>query len=137
MGCCGVTYEEEVETEICKYLKSLNQPDAKKRQLLKEIKDDLTRRATTVNKYYYPYRIEDVEKTVNYYKSYIKIQLKGFFEFYNVKKTNTIIKDKEEINKKEQEKNNIKKNESDDESELEKEDDKIKDITIKKKNQQN
>ena len=133
MGCCcGVTYEEEVETEINNYLKTINQPDDKKRQLLKEIKEDLSRRASTVNKYYYPYRIEDVEKTVNYYKSFIKMRFKGFFDFYDVKKNLTINKEKEQLNKQEQEKNNIKLNQSD-ESEIEKEEDKIKDIIVKKK----
>ena len=43
MGCCGVTYEEEVETEISNYLKTLNLPDNKKKGLLKDIQDDLTK----------------------------------------------------------------------------------------------
>ena len=34
MGCCGVTYEDEVETEISNYLKTLNLPDNKKKCLL-------------------------------------------------------------------------------------------------------
>ena len=86
MGCCGVTYEEEVENEIVNYLKTLKNTDNAKKRLLKEIKDDLSRRALTVDKYYYPYRIEDVEKTVNFYKNYISIRLKGFVEFYEIKK---------------------------------------------------
>ena len=69
MGCCsGVTYEEEVEAEIINYLKTINEPQSKKERLLKEIKDDLLKRASTVDRYYYPYRNEDVEKTVNFYK---------------------------------------------------------------------
>ena len=45
MGCCcGVTYEEEVEAEIINYLKTINKPDTTKNKLLKEIKDDLSKR---------------------------------------------------------------------------------------------
>ena len=121
MGCCGVTYEEEVETEISNYLKTLNLPDNKKKGLLKEIQDDLTKRASTVNKYNYPYRLEDVEKTVNFYKNYIFIKSKGFAQFYDIKKNQTLNKEKEkekeELNKK---KEREKKNESVDESEIDK-----------------
>ena len=103
MGCCTVTYEEEVENEIENYLKNVNCPDETKKRLLKDIKDDLIRRASTVNRYYYPYRIEDVQKTVNFYKNFITIKLKGFVEFYDSKK-NEENKDK----KKENEKNKMK-----------------------------
>ena len=123
MGCCGVTYEEEVETEISNYLKTLNLPDNKKKGLLKEIQDDLTKRASTVNKYNYPYRLEDVEKTVNFYKNYIFIKSKGFAQFYDIKKNQTLNKEKEKEKEKEElnkKKEKEKKNESDDESEIDK-----------------
>ena len=87
MGCCcGVTYEEEVEEQIKNYLKNINKSKQTKDRLFKEIKDDLSKRASTVNRYYYPYRNEDVEKTVNFYKNYISLRLKGFVEYYDVKK---------------------------------------------------
>ena len=78
MGCCGVTYEDEVEQKITEYIKTLKNPDNKKKRILQEIKNDLTRRANTVDRYYYPYRTEDVDKTVNFYKNYIAMRLKGF-----------------------------------------------------------
>ena len=140
MGCCGVTYEEEVENEIVNYLKTLKNTDNAKKRLLKEIKDDLSRRALTVDKYYYPYRIEDVEKTVNFYKNYISIRLKGFVEFYEIKKKDTKPEEKEK-EKEEQDKNTEKnenkdnkekKSESDKESEIEKDENK-EEIAIKRK----
>ena len=87
MGCCcGVTYEEEVELAIINYLKTIKKPDSQKNMILKEIKEDLLKRASTVNRYYYPYRGEDVEKTVNYYKNYILMKMKGFITLYEVKR---------------------------------------------------
>jgi len=78
MGCCWVTYEEEVEEEIIKYLKTINKPEEIKKNILREIRKDLMKRASTVNRYYYPYRKEDVEKTVDFYKNYISLKFKGF-----------------------------------------------------------
>jgi len=69
MGCCGVTYEEEVEEEIIKYLKTINKPEEIKKNILREIRKDLKKRASTINRYYYPYRKEDVEKTVVFIKT--------------------------------------------------------------------
>ena len=103
MGCCcGVTYEEEVEAGIVGYLKTINKPDSTKNKLIKEIKDDLYKRASTVDRYYYPYRKEDVEKTVNFYKNYISIRLKGSIQLYDVQKKEVVKKEiKEEQTKKE------------------------------------
>ena len=133
MGCCGVTYEDEVEEKITEYMKTLKNPDNAKKRILQEIKNDLTRRANTVDRYYYPYRMEDVNKTVNFYKNYIAMRLKGFIEFYEVKNIETkidVVK-KEEQNKKKFE-NNKDKDESDDESQKDK-DENDNDIIINKK----
>ena len=116
MGCCGVTYEEEVEEEIIKYLKTINKPEETKNNILREIREDLMKRASTVNRYYYPYRKEDVEKTVNFYKNYISLKFKGYVPSYvqkkeikNIIETNNVIENKEQSkeNKKEDEKNEI------------------------------
>jgi len=133
MGCCGVTYEDEVEEKITEYMKTLKNPDNAKKRILQEIKNDLTRRANTVDRYYYPYRMEDVNKTVNFYKNYIAMRLKGFIEFYEVKNIETKIDvaKKEEQNKKKFE-NNKDKDESDDESQKEKNEN-DNDIIINKK----
>ena len=114
MGCCGVTYEDEVEEKITEYMKSLKNPDNTKKRILQEIKNDLIRRANTVDRYYYPYRMEDVDKTVNFYKNYISMRLKGFIEFYEVRN----VPPKLEVAKKEEQ--TKKKDESDDESQKEK-----------------
>ena len=113
MGCCGVTYEDEVEQKITEYIKTLKNPDNTKKRILQEIKNDLTRRANTVDRYYYPYRTEDVDKTVNFYKNYIAMRLKGFIEFYEVKNMETKI----DVSKKEEQakKKDKNKDESDDE----------------------
>ena len=71
--------------ERTEYMKSLKNPDITKKRILQEIKNDLIRRANTVDRYYYPYRMEDVDKTVNFYKNYISMRLKGFIEFYEVR----------------------------------------------------
>ena len=133
MGCCGVTYEDEVEEKITEYMKTLKNPDNTKKRILQEIKNDLTRRANTVDRYYYPYRMEDVNKTVNFYKNYIAMRLKGFIEFYEVKNIETKIDvaKKEEQNKKKFE-NNKDKDESDDESQKDKKEN-DNDIIINKK----
>ena len=114
MGCCGVTYEDEVEEKITEYMKTLKNPDNTKKRILQEIKNDLIRRANTVDRYYYPYRMEDVDKTVNFYKNYISMRLKGFVEFYEVRN----VPPKLEVAKKEEQ--TKKKDESDDESQKEK-----------------
>ena len=76
-GCCEITYQEEVQDKILCYIKNINKSEATKNILIKDIKEDLLRRAATVDKYYYPYRLEDVEKTVDLYKKYIYHKLKG------------------------------------------------------------
>ena len=129
MGCCGVTYEDEVEQKITEYIKTLKNPDNTKKRILQEIKNDLTRRANTVDRYYYPYRTEDVDKTVNFYKNYIAMRLKGFIEFYEVKNMETkidVAKNEEQAKKKD-------KDESDDESQKEKNENNNNDIIINKK----
>ena len=132
MGCCGVTYEDEVEEKITEYMKSLKNPDNTKKRILQEIKNDLIRRANTVDRYYYPYRMEDVDKTVNFYKNYISMRLKGFIEFYEVRNVAPKIEvsKKEEQTKKKDE--NKDKDESDDESQKEK-DENNNEIVISKK----
>ena len=131
MGCCGVTYEDEVEQKITEYIKTLKNPDNTKKRILQEIKNDLTRRANTVDRYYYPYRTEDVDKTVNFYKNYIAMRLKGFIEFYEVKNMETKI----DVSKKEEQakKKDKNKDESDDESQKEKNENNYNDIIINKK----
>ena len=131
MGCCGVTYEDEVEQKITEYIKTLKNPDNTKKRILQEIKNDLTRRANTVDRYYYPYRTEDVDKTVNFYKNYIAMRLKGFIEFYEVKNMETKI----DVAKKEEQakKKDKNKDESDDESQKEKNENNNNDIIINKK----
>ena len=131
MGCCGVTYEDEVEEKITEYIKTLKNPDNTKKRILQEIKDDLTRRANTVDRYYYPYRMEDVDKTVNFYKNYIAMRLKGFIEFYEVKnmeKKIDVTKKEDKNKKKEKE-----KDESDDESQKDKNENNNNEIVISKK----
>ena len=133
MGCCGVTYEDEVEEKITEYMKSLKNPDNTKKRILQEIKNDLIRRANTVDRYYYPYRMEDVDKTVNFYKNYISMRLKGFIEFYEVRNVSPkieVAKKEEQIKKKDE--NNKDKDESDDESQKEK-DENNNEIVISKK----
>ena len=133
MGCCGVTYEDEVEQKITEYIKTLKNPDNTKKRILQEIKNDLTRRANTVDRYYYPYRTEDVDKTVNFYKNYIAMRLKGFIEFYEVKNMETkidVAKKEEQAKKKDKDKD---KDESDDESQKEKNENNNNDIIINKK----
>ena len=129
MGCCGVTYEDEVEQKITEYIKTLKNPDNKKKRILQEIKNDLTRRANTVDRYYYPYRTEDVDKTVNFYKNYIAMRLKGPTEFYEVKNMETKI----DVAKKEEQAKKKDKDESDDESQKEKNENNNNDIIINKK----
>ena len=131
MGCCEVTYEDEVEEKITEYIKTLKNPDNTKKRILQEIKDDLTRRANTVDRYYYPYRMEDVDKTVNFYKNYIAMRLKGFIEFYEVKnmeKKIDVTKKEDKNKKKEKE-----KDESDDESQKDKNENNNNEIVISKK----
>ena len=101
MGCCGVTYEDEVEVKITDYIRTLKNPENTKKRILQEIREDLKRRANTVNRYYYPYRNEDVDETVNFYKTFISMKLKGFIEFYDIKKVEEKIEPikKEENNK--------------------------------------
>ena len=80
-GCCQITYQEEVEEKIIAYIKRIKKTERTKNSLIKDIKEDLLRRASTLDKYYYPYRSEDVDVTVNLYKDYIFHKLKGNIEF--------------------------------------------------------
>ena len=116
MGCCGITENEvDVETRISNYIKSLNQPEEIKRKLYLEIKEDLKKRATTSDKNNNPNTIEDVEKTVNYYKIFISNRLKSFDELNKITKKESQIfpeytknknKDEDKITDKEIENNN-------------------------------
>ena len=93
MGCCGVNYEEEIEKDISNYIQTLNISDDSKRKLLSEIKDDLKKRSST-DKNYNPSRIEEVEKTVNYYKNYISLKLKNNNELQKVNEKENKIESK-------------------------------------------
>ena len=73
MGCCQVTYEEEMEKEIINYLKTLNISEETRRKLLQEIKEDIRKNPKNNN----PKNVAEMEKTVNYYKNYISLKLKG------------------------------------------------------------
>ena len=116
MGCCGITENEvDVETRISNYIKSLNQPEEIKRKLYLEIKEDLKKRATTTDKNNNPNTIEDVEKTVNYYKIFISNRLKSFDELNKITKKESQIfpeytknknKEEDKITDKEIENNN-------------------------------
>ena len=75
MGCCGVTYEDDIEKDISDYLKTLNISDELKIALLKEVKEDLKKKSLTDNNFD-PSRYVNVEKTVNYYKNFINMRLK-------------------------------------------------------------
>ena len=44
MGCCGVTYEEEIEKQVSDYIKTLNESEETKRKLLQEVHDDLKKK---------------------------------------------------------------------------------------------
>ena len=116
MGCCGITENEvDVETRISNYIKSLNQPEEIKRKLYLEIKEDLKKRATTTDKNNNSNTIEDVEKTVNYYKIFISNRLKSFDELNKITKKESQIfpeytknknKEEDKITDKEIENNN-------------------------------
>ena len=76
MGCCGVTYEEEIEKQISDYVKTLNESEETKRKLLQEVHEDLKKKKITDSDYD-PSKKDNVEKTVNYYKNYISNKIKG------------------------------------------------------------
>ena len=76
MGCCGVTYEEEIEKQISDYIKTLNESEETKKKLLQEVHDDLKKKKSTESDYD-PSKKENVDKTVNYYKNYISNKIKG------------------------------------------------------------
>ena len=75
MGCCVVTYEEEIEKQVSDYIKTLNESEETKRKLFQEVHNDLKKKILT-NSNYEPSKKEYVEKTVNYYKSFISVKLK-------------------------------------------------------------
>ena len=96
MGCCGVNYEEEIEKDIYDYIQTLNISDETKRKLFSEIKDDLKKRAST-DKSYNPSKFTEVEKTVNYYKNYISIKLKGEIGQQELKEKEINLKAKKDV----------------------------------------
>ena len=79
-GCCILTFRDEVEGEILSYINRIKNHERNKKTLIFEIQKDLTKRAAVVDKYNYPYRKEDVKKTVNIYKNYIYRKYKGNLE---------------------------------------------------------
>ena len=78
-SCCEVTYLDEVQDQILSYIKRINKTEYEKNRLIRHIKEDLLRRASTVDRYHYPYRSEDVELTVDLYKKYIYNKFRGNF----------------------------------------------------------
>ena len=91
-GCCLLTFRDEVEGEILSYINRIKNHERNKKTLIFEIQKDLTKRAAVVDKYNYPYRKEDVKKTVNIYKNYIYRKYKGNLELLEDK-----IKSKEKV----------------------------------------
>jgi len=93
-GCCIVTFRDEVEDEILSYINLIKSHERNKKSLLFEIQKDLSKRAAVVEKYNYPYRKEDVKKTVNIYKNYIYHKFKGNVELLEDKIKSKEIKSK-------------------------------------------
>ena len=98
-GCCIVTFRDEVEDEILSYINLIKIHERNKKNLIYEIKKDLSKRAAVVEKYNYPYRKEDVKKTVNIYKNYIYQKFKGNVELLEDKIKSKEKKEKEIKNK--------------------------------------
>ena len=98
-GCCIVTFRDEVEDEILSYIKLIKSHERNKKSLIFEIQKDLSKRAAVVEKYNYPYRKEDVKKTVNIYKNYIYQKFKGNVELLEDKIKSKQKKEKEIKNK--------------------------------------
>ena len=94
MGCCEVTYEEEMEKEIINYLKTLNISEETRRNLLQEIKEDIKKNPKNNN----PKNVREMEKTVNYYKNYISLKLKSPGELNNLKEKEIKIETKKNDN---------------------------------------
>ena len=99
-GCCITTFRDEVEDEILSYIKLIKSHERNKKSLIFEIQKDLSKRAAVVDKYNYPYRKEDVKKTVNIYKNYIYKKFRGKVELLEDK---IKYKEKEKIEKEEKE----------------------------------
>ena len=98
-GCCIVTFRDEVEDEILSYINLIKSHERNKKNLIYEIKKDLSKRAAVVEKYNYPYRKEDVKQTVNIYKNYIYQKFKGNVELLEDKIKSKQKKEKEIKNK--------------------------------------
>ena len=98
-GCCIVTFRDEVEDEILSYINLIKSHERNNKNLIYEIKKDLSKRAAVVEKYNYPYRKEDVKKTVNIYKNYIYQKFKGNVELLEDKIKSKEKKEKEIKNK--------------------------------------
>ena len=82
-GCCITSFRDEVEDEILSYIKLIKSHERNKKSLI-------------VDKYNYPYRKEDVKKTVNIYKNYIYKKFRGNVELLEDK---IKYKEKEKIEK--------------------------------------
>ena len=93
-GCCILSFRDEVEGEILSYINRIKNHERNKKTLIFEIQKDLSKRAAVVEKYNYPYRKEDVKKTVNIYKNYIYHKFKGNVELLEDKIKSKEIKSK-------------------------------------------
>ena len=102
-GCCITSFRDEVEDEILSYIKLIKSHERNKKSLIFEIQKDLSKRAAVVDKYNYPYRKEDVKKTVNIYKNYIYKKFRGKVELLEDK---IKYKEKEKEKEKKEEKEN-------------------------------
>ena len=94
-GCNSSPFREEVERTILSYINRLKLTKNNKNILIYEIQKDLEKRSICVEKYNYPYREDDVEKTVKIYKNYITRKFNGNVNFIE-EKNKVVIKEKEE-----------------------------------------
>ena len=85
-SCFEMTFEDEVEEQVLLYISSLKRSEVTKLRLIKHIKADLSKRALTLDKYHYPYRKDDIEKTVSQYKELVNKKLNGNGHFLEEKK---------------------------------------------------
>jgi len=142
-GCCITTFQNEVEGEIFSYIKRLKKNDRAKIILIHEIQKDLTQRSATIEKYNYPYRKEDIDKTVDLYKTYIYKEYNGNVDLIedklkskeNKKIENKIKEDNKLIINKENKNNNLKEVENNKVVNEMQEEKKINNIMVHKENE--
>jgi hypothetical protein len=75
MGCCEMTFEQEVRDEIMKYINTLNIANERKNYYINLIEDDLKKKSAALNSYHYQYRDDDKTKVVEEYKTMISNEL--------------------------------------------------------------